>query len=234
MNGQPNEHLPAGPVGVLGALDELLRRPERLLERSGHAGHLPVLQLVVGAVVCCAAYGAASGFFQGGGQVLVAALKAPLIVLGSLLLCLPSLYVLASLAGVGVSPRWVAVTAGGLAGILGLLLAAVLPIAWLFSVSSTSLGFAIFVHVVVWGATLGFGLRFLIGAAHRRGVCSLLLWTLLLLVVSLQVASQMRPVLWRPAGMALFAPRKVFFLEHLGRIVTGKEGPAVHSSDRED
>jgi hypothetical protein len=234
MNGQPNEHLEAARGGVLGALDELLRRPTLLLERSGRAGPLPVLQLVVGAVVCCAAYGAASGFFQGGGQILVAALKAPLIVLGSLLLCLPSLYVLASLAGVEVSPRWIAVTAGGLAGMLGLLLAAVLPIAWLFSASSSSLGFMIFIHVVVWTFTLGFGLRFLLRAARARGAFSLFLWTLLLLVVSLQVASQLRPVLWRPAEMALFAPRKAFFLEHLGRIVTGKEGPQAQATDREE
>ena len=35
----------------------------------------------------------------------------------------------------------------------------------------------------------------------------------------------MRPVLWRPDGMALFAPEKMFFLVHFVRIVDGEEEP---------
>jgi hypothetical protein len=41
----------------------------------------------------------------------------------------------------------------------------------------------------------------------------------------------MRPVLWRPDGMALFAPRKVFFLEHVVRIANGDEGPGAHAHE---
>ncbi len=45
------------------------------------------------------------------------------------------------------------------------------------------------------------------------------------------VASQMRPVLWRGEGEALFAPRKMFFLEHFSRIAVGKEGAAAEEGD---
>jgi hypothetical protein len=83
----------------------------------------------------------------------------------------------------------------------------------------------IFVHTVLWVATLGFAFRFLIGVAVRRGAGLLLAWLALYLVVSLQVASQMRPVLCRPEEMDLFAPRRTFFLDHFARIVAAKEGP---------
>lgn len=227
MNDQKTDDLPTAPSSVFGALDELLRRPQTTTDRAEGTERLPVLRLAVGAVLCFGIYGAASGFFQGGTQILVTAFKAPLIIVGSLMLCLPSLYVLCSLAGIEVSPRWFAVTTTGFAGMLGMLLAALMPVAWLFSASSSSLGFIIFIHVVTWAVTLGFALRFMIQAARRRGVFSLILWSMLLLMVSFQVASQMRPVLWRPVGMGVFAPQKVFFLEHVARIANGDEGPGA-------
>lgn len=231
MNQPPHDRFPTAPADILGALNELLRRPTETIARAGRPGRLPVIRLVFGAVLCFTSYGLASGFFQGGSHTLVAAVKAPLIVFGSLLLCVPSLYVVTSLIGIDVSRRWFAVTLCGFTAMLGLLLVALVPISWLFSVSSTSLGFMIFIHVVIWVATLGFALRFLIQATGSRGGFPLFLWSMLFLVVSFQVASQLRPVLWRPDGMALFAPKKVFFLEHLGRIATGEEGPQARTSD---
>ncbi len=138
----PVDEIPdaAMPRGPLTALDELLRRPQAILHRQRRDGQ-SLLYLAAGAFLCCVLYGAASGVFQGGGQILVAALKAPLIILVSLALCAPSFYVLSSLAGIEVSPRWLAATLVGLAGMLGLLLVALMPVSWLFSVSSRSLAF---------------------------------------------------------------------------------------------
>ena len=213
------------PRGVLAALDELLRRPAAIFARSEHDGRSSLPYLFLGALFCCLLYGAASGLFQGGSQILVAAFKAPLIVFGSLLLCLPSFYVLSSLAGVEVSPRWLGATLIGLGGILGLLLVALMPISWLFSVSSASLTFVVVLHFCVWFVALYFGHRFLKVALRARGEARhALAWLLLFWIVSLQVASQLRPVLWRPADMEIFAPEKMFFLEHYGRIADGKEG----------
>ena len=88
-------------------LDDLLKDPagtaRRGLEGSVRAG--TPARLLLGAGVLAAFYGASAGFFQGGAQIGVAALKAPLIVLGSLLLCAPSLYVFSALAGVRRPPR---------------------------------------------------------------------------------------------------------------------------------
>src|SRR4051812_34568703 len=106
-------------MSLFSALDELLRH--RTVSRA------PTLLLA--AVLCYAVYGAATGFFQGGLQIAVAIWKVPLIIVGSLLLCLPSLYVFSALSGTE------------LAGIAGLILIALMPVVWLFSVSTLSLMF---------------------------------------------------------------------------------------------
>ncbi len=223
----------AAPRGPLAALDELLRSPQALFDRARRGGRSSLPYLAVGAMICFALYGAASGFFQGGDQILVTALKAPLIILLSLMMCAPSFYVLSSLAGVEVSARWLAATLVGLAGMLGLLLAALLPVAWLFSVSSASLAFLAVLHLAVWIIAVHFGFKFLTAAFRQRRTKETghahgesrpsMAWMLLFVLVSLQVASQMRPVLWRAEGEALFAPRKMFFLEHFARVAAGEE-----------
>ncbi|MCP4657959.1 MAG: hypothetical protein GY856_21330, partial [bacterium] len=206
--GSHNAGTPEAPRGVFAALDELLRRPGVVIARSRLRTPSSLVYLLLGALACCVVYGAASGFFQGGGQILVTAFKAPLIIFGSLLLCLPSFYVFSSLAGAEVSGRWLATAMVGLGAMLGLLLVGLMPIAWLFSVSSRSLPFIVVLHFAVWVVAIGFGYRFL--ALAFRGVGGLLaLWILLFSIVSFQVASQMRPVLLRPAEVPLFAPQKM-------------------------
>ncbi len=224
---------PAPPRGPLGALDELLHRPQAIFDRARRSGASSLPWLAAAAVACFALYGAASGFFQGGAQILVTAFKAPLILLASLGLCAPSFYVLSSLEGVEVTPRWLAATVVGLAGMLGLLLVALMPVTWLFSVSSASLAFIAVLQLLVWIVAIHFGYKFLIaafrqrrtnGAQHASGASKpSMAWMVLFVLVSLQVASQMRPVLWRADDEALFAPRKMFFLEHFSRVASGKD-----------
>ena len=221
VSGEP----PPAPRGPIAALDELLHRPQAIFDRAPRTGGRPLLFLAAGAVVCFALYGAASGFFQGGSQILVAALKAPLILLASLALCAPSFYVLSSLEGVEVTPRWLAATIAGLAGMLGLLLVALMPVSWLFSVSSASLAFLVVLHLLAWIVAVHFGFKFLTAAFHAIGASRpSKAWMVLFFLVSLQVASQMRPVLWRAQGEALFAPRKMFFVEHFSRLAAGNDG----------
>ncbi len=231
----PAPEVPAAPRGLLAALDEVLRRPWAVIGRADSGGGSSLPYLIGGALVCFALYGAASGFFQGGTQVWVAALKAPLIILASLLLCAPSFYVFSSLAGVEVSPRWLVATFGGLGAMLGLLLVALMPITWLFSVSSASLAFITVMQVCVWIVAVHFGFRFLGVAFENRGATRpSIAWVLLFLLVSLQVASQMRPVLWRDEGEDLFAPRKMFFLQHFFEVAAGEDGKPIGGAERGD
>ena len=215
--------LPATPRGVLAALDELLRRPEWVVRRADRRDTAYLLRVAVGAVFCFLLYGLVSGFFQGGGQILVTAFKGPAIIVASLALCLPSFYVFSALSGVEVSLPWLAGAVVGLAGRLGLLLVALMPVTWLFSVSSRSLGFIVMLHFAIWLITVGLASRFLTAAARKQGGKGLTAWIFLFLFVSFQVASQMRPVLWRPEGMALFAPQKMFFWQHLAEVFEGED-----------
>ena len=210
---------PRASQGLLGTFNELLTRPLGLLERAQGGGNASPLRLLAGSVVCYVLYGAAAGFFQGGDQIAVAALKAPLIILFALLLCLPSLYVFSAVAGAEWTRRTFPAVVAGFAGTLALILLALLPVNWLFSVSSRRLDSAVFLQFFLWLLALGLAWRFL-GQSLRvigaRG--ALVLWLFLFCVVSLQTATFLRPVLERKSGEPLFVSGKKSFLEHMGDI----------------
>ena len=205
------------PTNPIHAIRELLSAPLQPLERSleGRSSSAPAL--VLGGLVSTTMYGLAAGTFEGGANVIEAGLKAPLVVILTLLLCAPSLWVFSSLAGV----RWTANAFGtvlaSVVGLAGLVLLGLLPVAWLFSASSRFLGFVTVVHVVCWTLALGLAGSYLKRAlAVLGGRAGAGLWTILALAVSLQVATVLRPLLWREPGTAVFAGEKLFFLEHFG------------------
>jgi hypothetical protein len=208
------------PRGALGPMNDLLTQPLAVLHRARQGMNFAPLRLLGGALVCAALYGAAAGFFQGGAQILLGALKAPLIVGLSLLLCLPSLYVFSALTGARWSPRSFLAVVAGFAGTLGLLLVGLLPIIWLFSLSSRYLGMVTWIHILLWVLALLVGWRFLSRALHACGAKGgLALWLLLFILVSFQVTTFLRPVLWRAPGTPLFqAQEKMSFFEHLGHV----------------
>lgn len=193
-------------------LVELLTRPESL--SSGEWGWRRragwfALALLGGAAL----YGAGAGFFAGGWQVLLAALKLPIVVAGALLLCLPSFVVIHLLAGVELPLRRLLLALAGLGALIGLLAAALMPIGWLFSVSSRSAGFLAFAHTVAWTVVALLGLRYLRAVlSPARGRAASVLWILLLWMVTLQLASWLGPVVHREAGQPAWELRRGFFV----------------------
>jgi uncharacterized protein YfiM (DUF2279 family) len=212
----PSTLEPRSPQGLLGTFNELLTHPLGLIERVRGGGSASPWRLLAGSAVCYVLYGAAAGFFQGGDQVLVTALKAPLIILFSLLLCMPSLYVFSAVAGAEWNHRTFLALVAGFAGTLALILLAMLPVNWLFSVSSRRLGSAVFIHFILWFLALSLAWRFLgqsLRAIGARG--ALVLWLFLFCIVSLQTTTYLRPVLERKSGEPLFISGKKSFLEHM-------------------
>lgn len=215
----PSTREPRSPKGLLGTFNELLTHPLGLIERARGGGSASPLKLLAGSAVCYVLYGAAAGFFQGGDQIWVTALKTPLIILFALLLCLPSLYVFSAVVGAEWNRKTFPTVVAGFAGTLALILLALLPVNWLFSVSSKHLGSAVFLHFMLWILALLLAWRFLgqsLRAIGARG--GLLLWLFLFCIVSLQTATFLRPVLERKAGEALFVSGKKSFLEHMGDV----------------
>jgi len=208
------------PAGMLGAFNALLRHPASIIADSRAGGRsVASARLLVGSLVCYAAYGAAAGLFQSGHQALVAAVKAPLIVLVTLVLCAPSFYVFGTLAGADLSGSRSLGLMAGFSGMLGLLLLALLPISWLFTVSSASLLFVVLLHLIVWWVALIFAFRFLsVILVQPAARAALFLWVVLFSIVSYQVTTYLRPTLWREANAPFFRTEKLFFLEHLGQV----------------
>jgi hypothetical protein len=209
------------PRSVLGALDELLRKPTAGFERARSGAPIGrwALRVLAGSLGCCVLYGAGSGFFAGGAQIALAAVKAPLIVAWSALLCLPSLYVFGLLAGASLTRERFIVTLVGFVGMLALVLVGLLPIEWLFSVSSRSLVFVVWLHLALWGIAMVFGARFLRAALPEMPTAAVLLWLALFCVVSLQVTTFLRPTLWRAPDAPMLERGKLFFLDHFNKTV---------------
>ena len=68
---------------LISELDEVLKRPGDSAARLIEKGSPAALRLLAGALAGYALYGAVAGLFQGGLQMVVAAWKAPVIVLSS-------------------------------------------------------------------------------------------------------------------------------------------------------
>ena len=218
--------MPLEPGGVFDSLDELLRRPTAEFDRAraGAPAASWAIRVFIGSLGCCALYGAASGFFAGGAQIAIAAVKAPIIVACSALLCLPSLYVFGMLAGAGLTRSRFAVTLTGFLGMLGLVLAGLLPIEWLFSVSTQSLGFVVWLHLALWIIAVRFGARFLRASLPEMPTGALFLWLVLFCAVSFQVTTFLRPTLWRGPNEPIVERGKLFFLDHFSDTLRGARG----------
>jgi hypothetical protein len=215
---------PAPPPAAHAAPFDLLKRPEVLLQGlSGSDGWRLAAKLGLSAGLATAAYGAAAGCFLGGGQVALALAKVPLVVFGSLALTAPSFFVFACLAGADIDARRAAKLLSAFGAMLGLLLVGLLPIAWLFSVSSRSVTFVTWVHLLAWVIALFFGRRLLTVALPGRALArTLTLWSGLLLLVSLQMTTLLRPTLERDPGRPFFESSKLFFVSHYGSLDSKK------------
>jgi hypothetical protein len=105
----------------------------------------------------------------------------------------------------------------GFSGIAGLVLVALMPVVWLFSVSSLSLSFVVWLHVFAWMAALVFAQKFLVRSARSAGT-AITLWLILIFFVSLQMTTYVRPVLWRGNGEPMFAKARQSFFNHLADV----------------
>jgi hypothetical protein len=197
-------------------IEALLKYPGRVIHELEHNWQAALAgSLLIFALASMAAYGILVGSFSGGAQLWMAPAKLALGTLLSMLICLPSLYIFACLSGV--EARWRTVTGVLFAavGLSALLLIGFAPVTWIFSQSTDSVAFMAALHLIFWAIGIRFGLRLveamgrLLSGSTRK---HLKLWGLIFVVVCLQMATTLRPIVGRSEH---FLPsEKKFFLAH--------------------
>ena len=174
--------------------------------------------LLAVAIACHAVFGLAMGLFGGWPVAAMDMVKIPLVALGSLLLCFPSLYVFTCVAGAPLSLAQTFVLGCSCLAMVGLILVGLAPVAWLFAVSTKSLSFLTLLAFLIWLVAIGFAGRYVdkLGAhpllARQAGIR---IWFLILILVTLQMATCMRPLL-STSDRGWWTSEKQFFLSHFG------------------
>lgn len=202
-------NLPDAPR-PLQLLDALLKSPEAVFSKQG-----VLLTMIVILMLCHLAYGVIVGSYSGAYQWVAAPLK---ITIGTLLvglMCLPSLYVFASLSGADIRPaRALSLWAGGWA-ITSVLLIAFISVAFIFTCSISSLPLIGLLHLAIWMLSMAFGVRYIMrGIQHFCGqhVSLIRVWVLILVLCMLQMSTTLRPILGHAEQVV--ALEKKFFLHH--------------------
>lgn len=150
-------------------------------------------------------YGAASGAYAGPMQSLSAAIKLPVLFLGSLAICFPAFFVVQVLVGSRLRLSQVLALVTGALALTSILLASIVPVTTFFLLTGANYYFLELLHVaIVLGAglvgmaALHEGLAF---ACEKRGVYPkkamtiMKVWAVLFAFVGVQMAWNLRPFL---------------------------------------
>ena len=203
-----------GIAGVLGNPEGVIRQV-CASRRLGAQGAFLLLLALGGTAL----YGFGAGCFVDWQVALLDAVKTGGIVLFSYLLCLPTLYVFASIAGCRVGFAQLAQIGLVVLSGIGCILAALAPVLWLFAVSTESAALFILLAFVLVVVAVALGARTLGGAVKAEAVnttAGLSAWFVIFLVVALQAITLVRPML-SPVGAEREPEGKCFFVSHFFR-----------------
>jgi len=211
-----------GLAGILGNPEGFVREICSGSEFGAKAGLLLVLALGGTAV-----FGLAVGSFVNWQIALIDAVKAGVIPMFSYLLCLPTLYVFASISGCRVGFVRLALIGFVTLAVIGCILAALAPVLWLFAVSTSFRPLFILISFGLILVAVVLGGRSLLGAVKARVVgngSGLSAWFLVFLVVALQTITLLRPLLPSGNGPTLIDnTSKCFFLMHFANAMQDNE-----------
>jgi hypothetical protein len=200
----------------MGVVEAVLRQPRRVMYALRQKGAWRnSLSMALSAIVCLLIYGLVVGTFSRGEQLWVAPVKIVCGLFLATLICLPSLYIFGCLSGSRARLSEMAGLVAATLLLMTLLLIGFAPVAWLFSESTNSICWMGTLHLIFWGISTAFGLRFLASgftATKARSQAGLAVWSVIFVLVALQMTTAMRPIL----GTAdTFLPaEKKFFLKH--------------------
>ncbi len=209
------EPMPDGQSTVA-AIEALLKHPGRVIYelQQNWRANLSAWLLVF-ALLGIASYGLVVGSFSGGQQLWIAPAKLSIGAVLSILICMPSLYIFACLAGVETRVRTIAGVLFAAVALTALLLIGFAPVAWIFSQATDSVAFMGALHLFLWAIAVAFGLRLIVATSrlltgYSHGHMSL--WCLIFILVCLQMMTTLRPII---GSSDKFLPgEKKFFVAH--------------------
>ena len=198
----------------------LLKNPLRISDTIAGQKDLlrTALTLLAVAIACHVVFGLAVGLFGGWPVAAMDMVKIPLVACCALLLCFPSLYVFTCVAGSPLTFAQAFVLGCSCLAMVGLILVGLAPVAWLFAVSTNSHSFVTLLTFLIWLVAIGFASRYvskLGGHPLFQRQAGIKLWFLILMLVTLQMATCMRPMLEKPTT-GWWTSEKQFFLSHFG------------------
>jgi hypothetical protein len=118
--------------GRLGLLEALVREPDAFLQTASREDGVALVRALVASVLVGAGvFGAVVGAFRGGAQVVYCAVKVPLVLLGTLIVCTPAFVAIARATGTRMGARDVVALTLGACARFSLVLACIAPVVWL-------------------------------------------------------------------------------------------------------
>jgi hypothetical protein len=214
MQPPPLDPLPERPK-LRTLFETLLRRPQVLAAHLASGGPGATAKFGIITLLSFLLFGVVLGCFAKHEQLWAAPLKVSSGIFIAGAICFPSLYIFATLAGAQAGVAQMAALLGGALALSGTLLLGVAPAIWIFAESTDSFGFMGVLAIGAWLIALLFSIRFLRIAVTACGGISrgpMWVWSVVFLLVTLQMTTTLRPILGR--SDRLFSHEKRFFLEH--------------------
>ena len=154
-------------------------------------------------LVLCAVYGASAGAYSGPAQALSAAIKLPVLFIGTLVICFPGFFVIQVLVGSRLRLAQVLALVAGALALSAIVLVAIVPVALFFLLTGANYYFLELLHalIVLGSGLVGMGALHegLAFACEKRGVYPrnamtiMQVWAVLFAFVGVQMAWNLRP-----------------------------------------
>jgi len=210
-----------GTTSLIWIVEALLKEPERVAHEISQGQRTRTfLALFAVATICLLGYGLLMGTFSGGQQLWAVPLRVTVGTFLSMLICLPSLYILVCISGGRQSfPEVCGLLLRSLT-LSALLLVGFGPVAWIFSQSTHAVAFMGFLHYMFWIIGTWFGLRLLattLSAPGKATPVAIQLWQFIFVAVALQMCTTLRPLVGKYEGPSL-QPKQFLALHWLSTL----------------
>lgn len=191
-------------------------------------------------VGCGALYGMVAGAYSGWAQALATAVKLPVLLLGTLIVCFPVFFVVQVLMGSRLRLLQVLVLVLSCVALMTVLLAAFVPITLFFLLTGADYYFQHLLHIAIGLVAGVFGMYALHeglsvicerrGVYPRKALTMMRIWALVFAFVGIQMAWKLRPFLGdRSATFAVFGNYEGNFYTAVAyavnKLVSGAAGP---------